>query len=98
MKEQELLERISKTNRVVNIVLYAVLACWALLLGFEIGQKEWFRALTPITSIVCWVLWFKIWKDSQKQLKENIIHQYRIMELEEEIADLMGTKNNDAAK
>lgn len=81
---------------VEKIILYVLLAGWSIILGSQIGRKEWGETFVPIASIICWIVWYSIWRNSQERLRTIIEYEEKIIELKDEIDDLMGTKNNDA--
>ena len=54
-----------------EIIIVLLLIGLSMMLGIRLYRKEWVDAFNNSLWIVCWMIWYKIWKDSIRCQREN---------------------------
>lgn len=54
-----------------EIIVIALLIGLSMMLGVRLYCKEWADAFNSALWIVCWVIWYRIWKDAMRYREEN---------------------------
>lgn len=54
-----------------EIIILLLLMGLSMMLGIRLYCKQWVDACNSAVWIVCWVIWYRIWKDSMRCRREN---------------------------
>ena len=55
----------------LEIIVLALLIGLSMMLGIRLYCKDWLNAVSYAIWIACWIVWYRIWKNSMRYLHEN---------------------------